>query len=125
MGVDYLKVDDMSGTPRTEAGAYHDYAAIRDALNATGRPIFFSTCGHSGPNPKPGHAPDWMGAKCGELANACRISADIRFWGPGTYWHVCELLPSYFANDFVDSVNFTQSGAYLFLFHLFQIRGSP
>ena len=30
------KVDDMSGTPRTQAGAYADYARIRDALNATG-----------------------------------------------------------------------------------------
>ena len=46
VGVDYLKVDDMSGTPRTTAGARADYERIRDALNATGRPIFFSTCGH-------------------------------------------------------------------------------
>lgn len=35
-GVDYLKVDDMSGQPRTAAGAYADYATIRDALNKTG-----------------------------------------------------------------------------------------
>jgi hypothetical protein len=47
VGVDYLKVDDMSGSPRTEAGAFADYGRIRDALNATGRPIFYSTCGHS------------------------------------------------------------------------------
>eukprot|EP01046_Picozoa_sp_COSAG06_P046280 COSAG06_NODE_6536_length_2891_cov_1.996777_2_plen_294_part_00 len=47
VGADYLKVDDMSGTPKTIAGATADYGKIRDALNATGRPIFFSTCGHS------------------------------------------------------------------------------
>ena len=86
-GVDYLKVDDMSGQPKTQAGATADYGKIRDALNATvrnndltscwfslfkymtapevcvgniisiriksvlvlvqGRPILFSTCGHS------------------------------------------------------------------------------
>lgn len=86
--VDYLKVDDMSGDPKTEAGAYADYARIRDALNATGRPIFFSTCGHSGGagagTPGTGN-PAWMGGKCAELANACRIAADVRFWGPGTF----------------------------------------
>lgn len=37
VGVDYLKVDDMSGKPHTEDGAFTDYATIRDALNATGR----------------------------------------------------------------------------------------
>eukprot|EP00039_Didymoeca_costata_P030852 m.31736 g.31736 ORF g.31736 m.31736 type:complete len:452 (+) comp8343_c0_seq2:82-1437(+) len=86
-GVDYLKVDDMSGSPHTSAGAYADYARIRDALNATGRPIFFSTCGHS-----PGHnangtsgGPSWMGQACPELANACRIASDVRFWGPGEF----------------------------------------
>merc|ERR1711971_1115113 len=85
VGVDYLKVDDMSGQPRTEAGAYADYARIRDALNATGRPIFFSTCGHSGGTAGHPVSPAWMGSKCAELANACRIASDVRFWGPGTF----------------------------------------
>lgn len=85
VGVDYLKVDDMSGTPRTQAGAYADYARIRDALNATGRPIFYSTCGHSGGTEGHPDTPAWMGGKCDELANACRIAADVRFWGPGTF----------------------------------------
>ena len=86
-GVDYLKVDDMSGSPATRAGAYADYAAIRDALNKTGRPIFFSTCGHSPRTGAGGHTggPSWMGGDCAELANACRIASDVRYWGPGTF----------------------------------------
>ena len=36
-GVDYLKVEDMSGQPKTQAGATADYGKIRDALNATVR----------------------------------------------------------------------------------------
>ena len=80
VGVDYLKVDDMSGSPRTAAGARHDYELIRDALNKTGRPIFFSTCGHSGDVSGP-TAPAWMGPACAEIGNACRIAADVRFWG--------------------------------------------
>ena len=86
-GVDYLKVDDMSGSPMTEAGAFADYARIRDALNATGRAIFYSTCGHSGPDS--GHWGEksvvWMGPKCSELANACRVTQDVRFWGDGRF----------------------------------------
>ena len=84
--VDYLKVDDMSGQPHTETVAYDDYARIRDALNKTGRPIFFSTCGHSGAE-DPSHPNSffWAGEKCGELANACRIAADVRQWGAGQF----------------------------------------
>jgi alpha-galactosidase len=41
-GVDYLKVDSCSldSTPEDV-----EYEKIRDALNATGRPIFYSLCG--------------------------------------------------------------------------------
>jgi alpha-galactosidase len=41
-GVDYLKLDscNTNGTP-----AAVEYSIMRDALNATGRPIFFSLCG--------------------------------------------------------------------------------
>jgi alpha-galactosidase len=41
-GVDYLKLDSCytNGTP-----AAVEYGIMRDALNATGRPIFFSLCG--------------------------------------------------------------------------------
>ena len=94
--VGFTKVDDMSGSPMTEAGAFADYARIRDALNATGRAIFYSTCGHSGPDS--GHWGEksvvWMGPKCSELANACRVTQDVRFWGDGRWcapWTRCLL----------------------------------
>jgi alpha-galactosidase len=40
--VDYLKLDscNTNGTP-----AVVEYSIMRDALNATGRPIFYSLCG--------------------------------------------------------------------------------
>ena len=43
-GVDYLKVDDMSGQPKTQAGATADYGKIRDALNATVRNNDLTSC---------------------------------------------------------------------------------
>ena len=46
-GVDYLKVDDMSGQPKTQAGATADYGKIRDALNATVRSNDLTSCGFS------------------------------------------------------------------------------
>lgn len=92
------------------------------------RPVFFSTCGHSGDNDHSSTAPAWMGARycthpvsflypmpdrsvcnrsnarrgspstniplmlmgllhsrCSELANACRIAADVREWGTGMF----------------------------------------
>ena len=41
-GVDYLKLDScyLNKTP-----AQVEYSKMRDALNATGRPIFYSLCG--------------------------------------------------------------------------------
>ena len=39
-GVDFLKEDSCGGT--THGTVYEQYARMRDALNATGRPIFFS-----------------------------------------------------------------------------------
>ncbi len=41
-GVDYLKLDSCytNGTPTVV-----EYSIMRDALNATGRPIFYSLCG--------------------------------------------------------------------------------
>ena len=43
-GVDYLKLDSChtNGTP-----AAVEYAIMRDALNASGRPIFYSLCGNN------------------------------------------------------------------------------
>ena len=62
-----------------------DYAKIRDALNATGRPIFFSTCGHSPGGGGIGNRMAWVGPACAGLANACRIASDVRQWGNGTF----------------------------------------
>ncbi len=41
-GVDYLKLDSCY-TDRTPTEV--EYSKMRDALNATGRPIFYSLCG--------------------------------------------------------------------------------
>jgi hypothetical protein len=45
----YLKLDSCGGYPKnysthTVAEQYREYAAMRDALNATGRPIYYSIC---------------------------------------------------------------------------------
>jgi len=44
-GVDYLKMDTCHNTAGIPAVV--EYSIMRDALNATGRPIFFSLCGKS------------------------------------------------------------------------------
>lgn len=49
-GVDYLKVDSCSGHAQSADDQWDHYAAIRDALDATGRPIYLSICPTS-PNP--------------------------------------------------------------------------
>ena len=43
-GVDYLK-EDSCNAPNDPKDGYAEYGLMRDALNATGRPIFFSLCG--------------------------------------------------------------------------------
>ena len=43
-GVDYLKEDSCHATA-DHATAFAQYGAMRDALQKTGRPIFFSLCG--------------------------------------------------------------------------------
>ena len=48
-GVDYLKLDSCGGyeknyTADPAGRQYANYAAMRDALNATGRPIYYSIC---------------------------------------------------------------------------------
>ena len=44
-GVDYLKHDGCYAPNLRRRGALDDYATMRDALNATGRPIVYSLCG--------------------------------------------------------------------------------
>lgn len=46
-GVDYLKEDSCHAT-QDHGTAFQEYATMRDALNKTGRPIFFSLCGELG-----------------------------------------------------------------------------
>lgn len=42
--MDYLKEDSCNASPDHHT-AFSEYGAMRDALNKTGRPIYFSLCG--------------------------------------------------------------------------------
>ncbi len=42
--IDYVK-EDSCNAAQDHPTAYHEYSLMRDALNATGKPIFFSLCG--------------------------------------------------------------------------------
>lgn len=64
-GVDYLKYDNCYNENRP---AIERYTAMRDALNATGRPIFYSLCNW-------GTEHTWTWAA--DVGNAFRISGDI------------------------------------------------
>lgn len=84
-GVDYLKEDNChSSTGANDVDQiFKEFATMRDALNATGRPIFFSVCGGGDQLPGPlaniaYYATDARGA--GALANAWRITADVTEW---------------------------------------------
>lgn len=69
-GADLLKEDSCCGSQDHDA-AFSDYSEMRDALNATGRPVLFSLCGwHS-----------WYAPMGYELGNQWRISGDGRNWG--------------------------------------------
>jgi len=84
-GVDYLKEDNCHSSTgaNDQDQIFKEFGIMRDALNATGRPIFFSVCG--GGDQLPGaladityYATDRRGA--GQLANAWRISSDVIEW---------------------------------------------
>ena len=65
MGVDFLKEDSCYAQDTPEA-AFPQYAKMRDALNATGRPIHFNLCGwHS-----------WYAPVGAALANSWRTGGD-------------------------------------------------
>ena len=68
-GVDYLKEDSCSASG-DEQTAFAEYAAMRDALNATGRPFFFSLCGWEA----------FYAPVCSALGNSCRIGPDDTNW---------------------------------------------
>lgn len=68
-GFDFLKYD-YCGAPQDSASAHRRYAAMRRALDATGRPFFLNIC-------EWGHFQPWMwAARAG--GNQWRISDDIR-----------------------------------------------
>jgi len=68
-GVDYLKEDSCYASGDHNV-AFAEYAAMRDALNATGRPILFSLCGWN----------FWYAPMGRILGNSWRIAGDINTW---------------------------------------------
>jgi len=65
--VDYVKEDSCFATCGKQE-ALAQYSRFRDALNQTGRPIFFSLCGwHT-----------WYAQHGTELGNSWRIASDVR-----------------------------------------------
>uniref|UniRef100_A0A6B2L6K9 Alpha-galactosidase n=1 Tax=Arcella intermedia TaxID=1963864 RepID=A0A6B2L6K9_9EUKA len=68
-GVDYLKEDSCyaSGDHQT---AFTQYGLMRDALNSTGRPIYFSLCGWN----------SWYSPVGWSLGNSWRIAGDCNTW---------------------------------------------
>jgi alpha-galactosidase len=68
-GVDFLKEDSCYAVDDPSA-AFPEYAKMRDALNATGRPIIFSLCGWH----------DWYPPVGAKLGNMWRINQDGKNW---------------------------------------------
>jgi alpha-galactosidase len=68
-GVDFVKEDSCyaDGTPKT---AFLEYGKMRDALNATGRPMVFSLCGWH----------DWYAPEGASLGNSWRVFSDGANW---------------------------------------------
>mmetsp|Transcript_55096 Transcript_55096/g.128951 ORF Transcript_55096/g.128951 Transcript_55096/m.128951 type:complete len:427 (-) Transcript_55096:159-1439(-) len=98
--VDYVKEDNCHSStgPNDKEILFKQFAAFRDALNATGRPIFFSVCGGgdqflftnlsyyaSDPRGGPGLANAWrISSDCMEWLScsyAARVSSDLRTVG--------------------------------------------
>lgn len=69
-GVDFLK-EDSCNAPGAPEEAVKQYSLMRDALNATGRPIYFSLCGWK----------SWYAPWGYSLGNSWRISQDVNNWG--------------------------------------------
>jgi len=77
-GADYLKIDSCDATNYTHAGSFAQYAEYRDAMNATGKQVWFSLCGwhhwYSPPDPS-------IGYKGGaSLGNSWRTGGDGQTW---------------------------------------------
>lgn len=68
-GVDYVKEDSCWASGKHER-AFAEYARMRDALNGTGRQIFFSLCGWNA----------WYAPQGQRLGNSWRIAPDCDEW---------------------------------------------
>jgi len=68
-GVDYVK-EDSCNAPQDHPTAFKQYAIMRDALNKTGRPMYFALCGWY----------DWYAPVGFSLGNAWRIGPDDQTW---------------------------------------------
>jgi len=125
-GVDYLK-EDSCNAPTDHPTAFSEYGAMRDALNATGRPILFSLCGWNQWYAKPGFS----------LGNSWRIGPDDTNWngvltnidinaglseyaGPGGFNDPCLLL----AEDLNGKQRITELQS-RFQFSMWAIMASP
>jgi alpha-galactosidase len=125
-GVDYLK-EDSCNAPSDHATAFAEYGKMRDALNATGRPILFSLCGWN-----TWYAPEGM-----SLGNSWRIGPDDTNWsgvltnidmnaglskyaGPGGFNDPCLLL----AEDYAGRQRITEQQT-RFQFSMWAIMASP
>jgi alpha-galactosidase len=69
-GVDYVK-EDSCNAPGDHGSAFIQYSKMRDALNATDRPIYFSLCGWN----------NWYAPIGYSLGNSWRIGPDDSNWG--------------------------------------------
>ncbi len=67
--MDYLKEDSCNATQDHQL-AFQEYEVMRDALNQTGRPIYFSLCGWN----------SWYAPVGSGIANSWRISGDCNKW---------------------------------------------
>ena len=65
-----MKEDSCNADSADHEVAFADYGRMRDALNATGRPIAFSLCGWA----------DWYAPVGASLGNSWRISGDVNGW---------------------------------------------
>jgi len=68
-GIDYLKEDSCYATDNHQE-AFQQYGRMRDALNSTGRQIYFSLCGWN----------SWYSPVGYSLGNSWRISGDCNKW---------------------------------------------
>ena len=72
-GATWLKIDSCCGS-QDHATAFADYARFRDAMNASGVPVFFNLCGWNPWYAPPDPALNYTGG--GSLGNSWRISGD-------------------------------------------------